>query len=62
MRSIGSSSTTKYRVAATSPADLEHVLEDQSADVSSRAASAVALDAIDQGAAARIRVVASHTA
>lgn len=62
LRSIGSSSTTKYRVAATSPDDLVRVLEDQSANIASRAASAIALDAIDRDAPKRIHEVAGHTA
>ena len=62
LRAIGSSSTTKYRGAATSPDDLARVVSDQSADVAARAAAAVALDAVDQNAAQRIREIASHTA
>jgi len=62
LRSLGSSSTTKYRVAATSPDDLARVLTDQSADAEARTAAAVALEAIDQGAAPRVREVAEHTA
>ena len=62
LRGIASSSTAQYRVAATSAADVLRVLMDQNIDPATRAASAVALDALDPAGAGRIRVVASGTA